>query len=121
MVIVAVAACGPAATSTPSAPTGVINVTLLAGPTCPVERIPPDPNCAPRAVANEVVTILRDGQEVARGRTDATGKVAFRLPPGTYGVKGLSEAGFFAPPEASLVDLGRVPIDIQIDYDTGIR
>ena len=49
-----------------------IRGTALAGPICPVEKIPPDPACAPRPVAGAVV-VVRDasGAEVARTTTGA--------------------------------------------------
>ncbi len=42
----------------PSAPPGTgLAITAAAGPTCPVEKIPPDPACAPRPVAGATILI----------------------------------------------------------------
>jgi hypothetical protein len=101
------------------------NVTgiVTSGPTCPLVTDPPDPSCADRPVdgAELVVTTL-DGIEVARATSDAEGRFALSLAPGTYRlepqpVEGLM--GTAAPFEFS-VELG-VPTELLVSYDTGIR
>ena len=49
IVILLVAGCMPA-TPTPPAAAGTLQVEVVAGPVCPVEQDPPDPNCEPRPV-----------------------------------------------------------------------
>jgi hypothetical protein len=64
--------------------TGIL-VTAVAGPTCPVETIPPDPACAPRPVPDTLIDITDGtGRQVARQSTDGTGTSFFELPPGVY-------------------------------------
>jgi hypothetical protein len=114
-----VAACGSAATP---GPTGTVTLTLTAGPVCPVERIPPDPNCAPRPVADaEVIVLTVDGREVGRPRSDAAGKIRLTLPQGRYIVRPLQTGTFPIAPEEVTVDVGSAPVDIALGYDTGIR
>src|SRR6266550_3737051 len=56
-----------------------------AGPTCPVERNPPDPACAARPVAGAVLVIHdRAGAGVARVTTDKDGRFSLTLAPGAY-------------------------------------
>lgn len=115
-----VAACGVAASPVP---TGTLTLTLTAGPVCPVEQIPPDPNCAARPVADaEVIILTPDGREVARPKSDAAGKIRLTLPQGRYIVRPVSAAGGLpsAPAEVT-VDVGTTPVDVELGYDTGIR
>ena len=81
--------------------TGIL-VTAVAGPTCPVETIPPDPACAPRPVPDTLIDITDGtGRQVARQSTDGTGTSFFELPPGVYAVTVADTGeGFFGIPEA---------------------
>ncbi len=100
-----------------------LEVTAVAGPMCPVERDPPDPACAPRAVPDAVM-ILTDvnGREVARGVTDADGQLTLTFAPGDrvlvpQPVEGL--LGTAGTAQLSIAD-GQL-LELQVDYDTGIR
>jgi hypothetical protein len=105
-----------------------VELTLLlrAGPVCPVEPDPPNPACEPRPVPDSVVAILEGDREVARGTSDAFGRIQFVLPYGRYLVRPISDGGFPTPPASQLVDLGPQPagvegVELRLDYDTGIR
>jgi hypothetical protein len=100
-----------------------IRGTALAGPVCPVERIPPDPNCAARPVAGAVVSV-RDqaGTELARTTTGADGTYFVELPAGRYVVTAGSVDGLMgtpAPQDAAVAAGGTSTVDLV--YDTGIR
>jgi hypothetical protein len=113
------AACGGGASP---APTGTLTLTLTAGPVCPVERIPPDPNCAPRPVADaEVIVLTADGREIARPKSDAAGKIRLTLPQGRYIVRPVQANTFPSAPAEVTVDVGAIPVDVALSYDTGIR
>jgi hypothetical protein len=103
--------------------TGIL-VTAVAGPTCPVETIPPDPACAPRPVPDTPIDVGDGaGRQVARQATDATGTSFFELPPGVYVVTVADTGdGFFGIPEAQRVEVvaGAVA-PVTIAFDTGIR
>ena len=98
---------------------------VVASPTCPVERDPPDPKCAPRALA-AVVRIYRlsDHHTVARLRTGDDGRFRLRLRRGRYGVNARPAAGGSLPscPQGvrATVRKGRYT-RLTIDCDTGIR
>ena len=95
-----------------------------AGPTCPVERIPPDPNCAERPVVGAVL-VVRDaaGTEVARLTSGAGGAFAIDLAPGAYHLIPQAVAGLMGTPApiGFTVDAGQPPAVVQVSYDTGIR
>ncbi len=114
-----VAACGVAASP---GPTGTVTLTLTAGPVCPVEQVPPDPNCAPRPVAGaEVIVLTADGREVGRPKSDAAGKIRLTLPQGRYVIRPVQTGNFPTAPAEVLVDVGSTPVDVALGYDTGIR
>ena len=100
-----------------------LHITAVAGPTCPVETVPPDPACAPRPVPNVSVAIFDDaGEEQEALVLDAAGEGFVGLEPGAYIVNGQGAAGLMNGPEAQRVEVekGRVT-DVELTYDTGIR
>jgi hypothetical protein len=118
-------ACGGTPLPSPSVTTGVLEVTAVAGPTCPVETDPPDPNCAPRPVEGARVLVSPgDGRDivVADGTTDARGQVTFELAPGDYIVTAFEVAGLMGTPEPATVTVaGDEAEPLTFSYDTGIR
>jgi len=99
---------------------------LTAGPTCPVEAVPPDPACASRPVAGATV-IATDpaGHEVARAVSKADGSYSLTLAPGTYKVTPQPIGDhMMRAPDGKSVTLGGSAADtavIDFAYDTGIR
>jgi hypothetical protein len=113
------ASCAPA--SGPSYPVGG---SAVAGPVCPVERIPPDPACAPRPVVGAVIVITAsDGHEVARTTTDTDGRWTTTLAAGTYTLTPQAVTGLLgsAPPLQFTVSATRSSLSLDVTYDTGIR
>ena len=120
---VVIAACGMFGAA-PSPPPGTgLAITAAAGPTCPVERIPPDPACAPRPVAGAKILIKAgEGTIVATLETDANGAATIDLFPGTYAVEPQPAAGLLgtaAAQKVTVVDGAMTPV--LLAYDTGIR
>ena len=102
--------------------TGIAGV-ALAGPVCPVESVPPDPNCAPRPVAGATV-VIRDaaGSQVAQTVTAADGSFFVAVPAEDYTVEPRPVDGLIgtaAPLEVSVKD--GIATQVQLEYDTGIR
>jgi hypothetical protein len=107
--------------STP-ARTGIAG-TATAGPVCPVERVPPDPSCAPRPVADAVMVIRdRSGAEIARGHTGTDGSFFIAVAPGVYQIEPQPVQGLMgtAGSQQVTVDAGD-GATVDIVYDTGIR
>ena len=122
LIAVCAGGCGP----TPAvAPPGTgLSITALAGPVCPVERVPPDPACAPRPVAGATVLVLDgQGKTVATVVLDDRGMVALvPLPAGSYVVQAQPANGLMGTPEpqnVTVVDGTITPVVLA--YDTGIR
>jgi hypothetical protein len=113
--------CGqPAATADGSSG---LAVSAVSAPTCPVERIPPDPACAPRPVPGAEIRVLGpDDREVARVRLDGAGRATVALVPGDYLVEALPVAGLLGTPARmpAVVEADRI-VAVELVYDTGIR
>jgi Carboxypeptidase regulatory-like domain len=93
----------------------------LAGPTCPVVQ-PNDPNCADRPVPAATIHVFAaDGVEVATLETDAQGRFAVELEPGSYRVVADAVAGYMHEPEPVTVTVSTRAETVQLLYDTGIR
>ena len=96
---------------------------VTAGPTCPVEREPPDPGCAERPVAGAVLVFTDPGGlEVARVTSAADGTFTVELPPGAYHVSAEPVDGLMGTPGPIdvQVEAGQ-QTELQVSYDTGIR
>jgi hypothetical protein len=136
LVLVAVAACrapaggsglpSPSAGSSgsPAPATLAIPGIATAGPTCPVQRYPPDPSCEPRPVAGALMVVNdQTGGEVTRATTGPDGTFTVSLAAGSYvlvpqPVEGLMRT---AQPIAFLVEDGKAEPPLEVAYDTGIR
>jgi hypothetical protein len=102
--------------------TGIVG-SAVAGPVCPVERVPPDPACAPRPVEGAVIVVrAQDGSEVARATTLEDGSFFVELSAGTYQLEPQAVDGLMGRAAAQTVTVADgSATTIQLDYDTGIR
>jgi hypothetical protein len=97
---------------------------VTAGPICPVVTDPPDPSCADRPVEGAVLVVTTlTGVEVDRTTSDAKGRFALSLAPGTYRLEPQPVEGLMgtAAPVEFTVEPGAPALDLAIGYDTGIR
>ncbi len=100
-----------------------IRGTVMAGPTCPVERNPPDPNCADRPLQT-TVSISRAIDKthvIATVPSDTQGAFQVSLPPGEYTVS--ASTGTMLPrcnPTDAIVGPTGYSV-VAISCDTGIR
>jgi len=113
----------PAPSGNPGSGSATLDVTLDAGPVCPVQRDPPDPACAPRAVPNATIVVRDAGAtEVARATSDPTGHVRLALPAGSYTVEALPVQGLMGTPSPAPVTVAATGVTLlELTYDTGIR
>jgi hypothetical protein len=129
-----VAACSPANPASPNSPSPFVSPaggpprvmgTVTAGPVCPVEKSPPDPQCAPRPVAGAVIVATNAaGDEVGRATSEADG--SYLLAVGETGpivITALPVQGLMGVPAPTSVQLDDPSGVLQLDltYDTGIR
>jgi len=121
-VTIVLAACstGPAATTTlPSHP---VSGYAHAGPTCPVERTPPDPACADRPVAGAHIEVLDATREpVAEIETAEDGTFTITLPVGLYTFVPQPVDGLLGTPGEFVVVVDVPVTGVDVSYDTGIR
>ena len=123
LIALAITGCtGPSATATGAPNTG-ISGSVTAGPVCPVEKIPPDPSCAPRPVPGATI-VIRDasGAQVAAAVSGADGAFVAAVPPGNYIIDPRPVPGLMgtAPQQSASVASGSVTV-VELEYDTGIR
>lgn len=100
---------------------GIKGVVLL-GPTCPVQKNPPDPACADKPYGTTIsVTHLGSTAVFATAQSDKAGMFQLSLPPGTYTV---SAKGGATLPRCASQDVTVGPtsyVQVTISCDTGIR
>jgi hypothetical protein len=107
------------ATATGTGGTGVRG-TAHVGPTCPVERTPPDPACADRAYAGRFVVETVGGNRVAEFTSASDGSYSVALPPGSYQVRLVDgNAMPSMAPQPFTVRDGWSQLDLALD--SGIR
>lgn len=116
------AACGAASGALRSSG---IDGKVVAGPTCPVERVPPDPRCAPRPLS-ATLRIHPAGKRspVETVHSGQNGRFSVRLGAGVYVVRPLAAPGspFPRPPAPIEVRVSSGGFThVTITYDTGIR
>lgn len=71
-------------TTTPKTTSGITGIVLL-GPTCPVMREPPEPECADKLYKTALVVTTPDGSRIIKKfSSDMDGKFKVNLPPGEY-------------------------------------
>jgi hypothetical protein len=95
---------------------------VLAGPTCPVERFPPDPDCEDQPVPGAILVVTDpQGHEKAVVESNEEGRFQLRLVPGEYVLVPQRYDGLLgtAPPQEFVV--GAETVELLVRYDTGIR
>ena len=121
--IVMVSACDNKKNSDP----GWLEGTISIGPICPVESVPPDPDCLPTAEtykAYPVSVFSSDGKnQITQLAPSLDGSFSSELPPGNYLIMlnktGHNIGGSNLPAEVSITSHDKTILDISID--TGIR
>ncbi len=106
--------------STDSTSSG-IQGTVWIGPTCPVQRDPPDPECADRRYATTLELTTADGEFVRRFASDGNGTYRIDVAPGSYAIR--------SPPDQTLPYCAAGPVTVvtgayptlDVPCDSGIR
>ena len=101
-----------------------IKGTAMLGPICPVMKNPPDPKCADRPYAtNLVATMLNQPENIKEFSSDFNGKFSVDLPAGEYTINSADTAKMFSRCSSD----GAIKVEkdkyteITLNCDTGIR
>ena len=120
LVLALAAACNPGPTTSPLPSTGIRGV-VLAGPTCPVEQAGQSP-CVRSVSGATILALDSTGREVGRAVSDAGGAYVLRLAPGTYEIVPQPVQGLMGvAAQTSVTVPDGAPIELDLQYDTGIR
>lgn len=104
----------------PAVGSGIYGVAML-GPTCPVQRDPPDPGCDDRPFVGELVA-LRGADVAATFSTDAAGAFNVTLAPGEYTIRHAGDAMLPTCSAAGpIIVLAGTWTRADVACDTGIR
>ncbi len=101
---------------------GTISGTVTLSPTCPVERIPPDPSCAPKPYATAIDIMASGSTKILKTiQSDASGAFKVNLTPGSYVLQ--AHGGNTLPRclAVSVVVKSNQYNNTNISCDTGIR
>ncbi len=108
--------------ATPAPPSGISGLVILA-PTCPISEEPDPLNPVPclTPFSAQLVILDQDNGVAARVTSDADGHFEVTLTPGEYVITPLGGDPFpMAQPLAVTVVAGEY-VEVEINYDTGIR
>ncbi len=101
-------------------PIGVLTGHFTVSPTCPVEKTPPDPACAPKPYA-ALINIVSSSGEITQVHADMTGKFYVPLPVGTYTIMDASSVIYpRCDSKKATVTENKVTI-ADVSCDSGIR
>ncbi len=107
----------------PALDSGIEGVVLL-GPTCPVEREPPEPGCEDRPYETSLVVTTADQARVVKEfRSDANGTFRVAVAPGTYQIRSAAAADvlpYCSVAEPIIVHAGSYT-NVTVSCDSGIR
>lgn len=106
-------------------PSSGVEGTVLFGPVCPVERVPPDPQCAPRPGPADLHLMRTDNGASTSGQAGTDGRFSIAVAPGTYLVTAVATRpspgrGCQAVPAQVTVSAGSFA-PLAVSCDTGIR
>ena len=102
--------------------TGVLTGQVTLSPTCPVERIPPDPACAPKPYSTLFDVISNSNTKFSlQVHTDTNGRFFMHLPVGTYTIEPHIEALYPRCQSATVTIAVNATTTENISCDTGIR
>jgi hypothetical protein len=111
---------GDGETNTGAGDSGVRGMVTI-GPTCPVERMPPDPNCADRPQSANFAIDSPAGAQVATVASSTDGSFSIALPAGTYVIhlQGPAAMPSMSPQEFTVPAHGFV--EVRLSLDSGVR
>jgi len=102
---------------------GGIEGVALAGPTCPVERNPPEPGCEDRPISTSLVAVDVDTERSVSFRPEPDGTFRIPLVAGTYVIRQPDDAATppTCPQTEPIVVRPHAFTQVTVRCDTGIR
>jgi hypothetical protein len=97
---------------------------VLLGPSCPVQRNPPDPNCADKPYQTTVQAIVANSAAsapFATTETDKNGAYKIMLPPGEYALSAVNGKVFPRCTAVNITVKSDLVSEMNLYCDTGIR
>jgi len=102
--------------------TGRLGGQVTISPICPVERIPPDPNCAPKPFVTDVSVSIQGSNKINKSiKTTTQGDFTFELPVGTYLIRAESGKVFPRCEDKTILIVRGQSAVVDISCDSGIR
>ena len=108
----------------PAQKTGTVKGQVLLSPTCPVEKIPPEPQCAPKPFQTTVLVILSNSpssQSYASTQTDGQGNYQINLPAGQYSLQPQGKSPLPRCETKDITVAANSSQTVNLSCDTGIR
>lgn len=100
----------------------IVNGKVTLSPVCPVERMPPDPQCAPKPYAINVQAFSAVGNKLIKTvQSDANGDFTVVLPFGDYKIQAVGLNPYPRCSEVAVSIKTGTTISANISCDTGIR
>lgn len=92
------------------------------GPTCPVQRDPPDPNCADKPYKGALAVANAKDEQQGVFLTDENGNFTIALQPGTYTIRNVDGASTLPHCRTGLFDVSPANYTrVDVACDSGIR
>ena len=106
----------------PPTPAGIVRGQVLLGPICPVERIPPDPACAPKPYQTRI-EIYHGASKIPYKSiaTDSSGRFTLSLISGSYVLRATGGAVYPRCTDLSIRVIAGRTVKVIVNCDTGIR
>lgn len=102
-------------------PDSGIHLTASVGPTCPVERIPPDPNCADRPYGGSFVIETEGHAQVSQVTLGEGMTMDIPMEPGTYVIRLAGDAVMPSMAPQTFTVTAHAYTDLHLSLDSGIR
>jgi hypothetical protein len=102
--------------------TGQLLGFVTTAPTCPVQRVPEDPACAPKPYATTIIArVSATGKEVGRTESNANGRFMMSFLPGSYDIEALGGNPLPRCETKTVTLMKAATTTVDLSCDIGIR
>ena len=101
---------------------GEVKGTVMLSPTCPVETVPPEPNCAPKPYQGKIrIFEIPSGNLVENTDSAIDGTFSVRLAPGHYEFHPVGGSPYPTCASETVSVVREMVTQVELSCDTGIR